>query len=260
MLIYNNKMNSSSTSDGSDHEFALNRDQDEEITEEVRRNIRSKISTLSFEDLLKMKEEMGAKLYNETVLGVKKKKIKTDYKRANKNRPRELSSKIRPKQLNRVLNQSSAPMIEQNKPRDPRFDPLCGQFDARTFKSDYKFVHDIRLEEKKQLEKELKSCTDPSRQQIIKKLIQRINNQVREQDKKDKEERKEYQEKKEVKEKLKKGEKPVYKKKSVKKLENLIEKYNELKKSNKLQKHIEKRSKKLSIKEKRKMKSHDVHN
>nr|CAI5856729.1 unnamed protein product [Callosobruchus analis] len=144
-----------------------------EITENDRQNIRRQISALSFEDLLKMREEMGAKLYNETVLGVKKRKIKSDYKRANKNRPRELSSRIRPKQLKREFNQS-VPSVKQNRPRDPRFDPLCGQFDAKTFKSDYKFVHNIRIEEKKQLEKELKSCTDPTRQQKIKKLIQRI--------------------------------------------------------------------------------------
>ncbi|VEN56719.1 unnamed protein product [Callosobruchus maculatus] len=243
-------MNSPSNSENeSDVESAHSDEDQNDITEDDRQNIRSKISGLSFEDLLKMKEEMGAKLYNETVLGVKKKKIKTDYKRANKNRPRELSSKIRPKILKRELNQN-VPTVKKSRPRDPRFDPLCGQFDAKTFKSDYKFVHDIRIKEKKQLEKELKSCSDPIRQQQIKKLIQRIGNQIRDQEKNEKEEQQKYEEKKEIKEKLKQGEKPVYKKKSVKKLETLIEKYNELKKSNKLQKHIEKRSKKLSERKK----------
>nr|CAH7714612.1 unnamed protein product [Callosobruchus chinensis] len=168
-------MNSAANSESeSDLESAHSDTDQNEITEDDRKSIRSQISALSFEDLLKMKEEMGAKLYNETVLGVKKKKIKTDFKRANKNRPRELSSKIRPKLLKRELNQNVPSVKQSRRPRDPRFDPLCGQFDAKTFKSDYKFVHDIRIKEKKQLEKELKNCTDPIRQQKIKKLIQRI--------------------------------------------------------------------------------------
>lgn len=143
---------------------------DAEKTE--RAKICEKLSTLSFEDLLKMKEQMGSKLYNETVFGTSKKKPKNDFKRANKNRPREISSKL--KYFKQELNNSVVPRPKKSLPRDPRFDPLCGQFDDKIFKSNYNFINGMRHKEIKQLEKELKSCTDQERKKTIKMLIQRM--------------------------------------------------------------------------------------
>lgn len=40
---------------------------------------------MSFEDILKLKEELGGKVYNDAVFGPTK-TIETDFKRANKNR------------------------------------------------------------------------------------------------------------------------------------------------------------------------------
>lgn len=48
-------------------------------------SIRKELSTMSFEELQKLKERLGAKVYNEAMFGVKRTK-KTDFKRANKNR------------------------------------------------------------------------------------------------------------------------------------------------------------------------------
>jgi len=53
---------------------------------------------MSFEEIMKLKEELGAKIYKEAVLGGKssrpqKPKTKTDLKRLNKNRPREMSTR-----------------------------------------------------------------------------------------------------------------------------------------------------------------------
>lgn len=142
-----------------------------DIEETERVKIREKLSTLSFEDLLKMKEQMGSKLYDKTMFGMTKKRPQMDFKRANKNRPREMSSKV--KYFKRELkNVTLCP--KKTVPRDPRFDPLCGQFDDNTFKSNYKFVNDMRQKEIKQLEKELKSCTDPDRKKTIKLLMQRM--------------------------------------------------------------------------------------
>ncbi|CAH0550684.1 unnamed protein product [Brassicogethes aeneus] len=236
----------SSDSD-SDSDVDQETEEVEDVTEEERLRIRSKLSTMSFEDLLKMREEVGAKVYNNTVLGVKKEKKKLDFRRANKNRPREMSSKIRVKTVLPTV----APVAKKQTARDPRFDPLCGQFEDKTFKTNYKFLHDVRVKEKDALEKELQDCKDPQRKGTIKYLLQRMENQIREQENLDKKHEKIREERREIKDKLKKGEKPVFKKKSVKKLESLIEKYEELKKTNKLQKHIEKRTKKLSQKEKK---------
>ncbi|KAJ8949226.1 hypothetical protein NQ318_022738 [Aromia moschata] len=225
---------------------------------EERAVIREKISTLSFEDLLKMKEDLGSKLYNETIFGPSKKIKQTGLKRENKNRPREISSKIRRKQIGKELNTKDIAVVKKVLPRDPRFDPLCGQYDDNIFKRNYKFVNDIRKDEKKQLEKELKSCTNTERKKTIKFLIQRIDNQIREEIKRDAEHGKKFEEKQNIRDQLKKGEKPVFKKKSVKKLEGLIERFEELKKTNKLRKHIERKSKKLTSRDRKKILNEDL--
>lgn len=51
---------------------------------------------MSFEELQKLKSKLGAKVYNEAVFGTNSKKRAnkiTDFKRENKNRPREMTSK-----------------------------------------------------------------------------------------------------------------------------------------------------------------------
>ncbi|GJQ78382.1 hypothetical protein Trydic_g22208 [Trypoxylus dichotomus] len=212
---------------------------------EERERIKQEISTMSFEELQKLKQKIGIKLYNETIFGMTR-NPKTDFKRANKNRPREMSSK-RPINIKNEIMQ----VKKQQTLRDPRFDPLCGTFDEKTFKANYKFLFDMKREEYTQLERELQNTEDTEERKKIKFLMQRLGNQIREHDKHENQKNKIQEEKREIRQKLKKGEKPIFKKKSEKKLEDLIEKYEELKKSNKLQKHIEKRSKKLASKNKK---------
>lgn len=125
---------------------------------------------MSFEELQKLKDKMGAKLYNEKILNIKNKRSKviTEFKRANKNRPREMSSK-RPFKL-----QKDTFLVKSNTSRDPRFDPLCGSFEEKTFRKNYKFVDDIKKKERDALVKELEETEDEQRKKKIKYLIQRI--------------------------------------------------------------------------------------
>lgn len=164
---------------------------------------------MSFEDLQKLKEKLGTKAYNETIFGKKNKKKpeKTEFKRENKNRPREISAKKpvpRPKELTQVKKVIS---------RDPRFDSLCGTFDKKAFKHSYAFINKLRENDLKTLQKELKETTDLKTIKKIKYLIQRLENQLREEKKKKAKEVKMQQEKKELLESVKRGEKPVFKKK-----------------------------------------------
>lgn len=115
-----------------------------------------------------MKEKIGSKLYNETVFQNKSKTIQKTFKRANKNRPREMSSKRPVKLENNVL------PVKKVLNRDPRFEPMCGTFDKTSFKKDYKFVNDLRKKEKSQLEKQLKETTDPEEKNNIKFVLQRL--------------------------------------------------------------------------------------
>lgn len=135
----------------------------------LQKKIREKISTMSFEDLQKLKEKIGSKIYNETVFGKSLPKPKTTkFKRLNKNRPREMSSK-RPI---KIRNQIEA--VKRNLPRDPRFDPLSGNFDKKTFKANYSFLKDLKQKEVEQLKREYENETNVEKKKKIKFVIQRM--------------------------------------------------------------------------------------
>lgn len=125
---------------------------------------------MSFEDLQKLKERIGSKAYNQKLLGSTSAtpKSSTTFKRANKNRPRETSSK-------RPIDTTSS--AKRPTPRDPRFDPLCGSYDRDTFRSNYRFLNDTRKKERAALEQELREEADPKRKEKIKFLMQRMVSQ-----------------------------------------------------------------------------------
>jgi ribosomal RNA-processing protein 36 len=85
--------------------------------------IREELSALTFEELQKLKEKIGSKKFNQTLIGIKKKpQVRTDFKRANPNRPREISSK------SRRIEPKVAIQVPKVFRSDPRFDNLCGEF------------------------------------------------------------------------------------------------------------------------------------
>lgn len=132
---------------------------------------------MSFENLIKLKEKLGAKVYNEAVFGTvdrSKRPAKKDFKRDNKNRPREMTSK-RPVPL--LGNDKSKSRESTETVRDPRFDPNCGEFNATKFKENFSFVADIKARELTELKSQLKECKDPKEIKKLKYLIQRMQNQ-----------------------------------------------------------------------------------
>lgn len=164
---------------------------------------------MSFADLQKLKEKLGTKVYNETIFGKKSKRKtgRTEFKRENKNRPREMSAK-EPVPKRKELTQ-----VKKVVSRDPRFDSLCGTFDEKAFRHSYAFINKLRENDLKTLQEELKETTDPKTTKKIKYLIQRLENQLREEKRRKEKKEKKWQEKKELLESAKRGEKPVFKKK-----------------------------------------------
>jgi len=132
---------------------------------------------MSFEDLMKLKDNLGAKVYNEAMFGKTEKRIKKkrqvnkDFRRENKNRPREMSSK------------RTVPLMNKGKPEteqvkiDPRFDPRYGEFDRKSFDKSYNFVNEIREKEIAQLKEQFKECNDEDLKSNLKFSIQRLENQ-----------------------------------------------------------------------------------
>ncbi|KAJ8674296.1 hypothetical protein QAD02_005558 [Eretmocerus hayati] len=206
-----------------------------------RDEIRKEMSQMSFEDLHKLRDKLGTKVYNAALFGIKKTKVVKKFKRENKNRPREESAKKQVPRFREVI-----PVRKLQRPRDPRFDRLCGTFNEKAFKNSYSFLLDVKKNDLKKLKKELENEEDPKQIKKIKYLIQRLENQLREEERKETKSAKEKEEKQRLVQAIKSGEKPIFKKKSEKRLVNLVSQYEELKNSGKLKKHIQRiRKKKL---------------
>lgn len=215
----------------------------EEDTERVA--IRQELSQMSFEDLQNLKESLGAKVYNEAMFG-RRSAVKTNLKRKNKNRPVEMSSKVKVSLVPKV------PVFKE-KVRDPRFDSLCGSFNEKAFKSAYRFIDGIREKERQQLQEELNEEMDEERKCQIKYLLTRIENQQREEKLRKEKEDKLREERESRINMLRQGKFPKFKSKAEAKITNLVDQYEKLKKSGKLRKHIEKQRKKNTRKDRRKL-------
>lgn len=87
-----------------------------------REAIQQELSTLSFEELQKLKEKIGSKKFQKTLNGSKPIKEDRNFKRANPNRPREMSSKAR------FVQPMSVFQVPKTFRNDPRFDKMCGEF------------------------------------------------------------------------------------------------------------------------------------
>ncbi|KAJ0173786.1 hypothetical protein K1T71_010935 [Dendrolimus kikuchii] len=219
---------------------------EEEQDDNERTAIRAQLTTLSFEELQKLKENIGAKVYNEALFGQKNKQQEKPkvFKRENKNRPREMSSK-KPVPMIQVETK-----VKKKDIRDPRFDPLCGEFDKKEFLSNYGFLSGMRLQDIKATKKELKETLDPERQKQLKRLLQRLNDQHRASKKSRIEKEKALKRKEEVEEEFKTGKQPYFKNKSEQRVEALVKQYEELRKegSARVQRHLKRRQQKIKKK------------
>lgn len=218
--------------------------------EEARRKYREKLSGLPVEQILKIKASLGDKIFNSKWSDGKSKKPKGDnkteqeFKRGDKNRPREMSSKIKVPAFEKVK------QVKKTERRDPRFDPLCGEIDKKNFRRQYGFLKDVKQKELGMLKEQLKSSRGEEATKI-KYLIQRTENQLRSQRQLEEKEKKAMEEGKEMKEKFVKGEKPTYKNKKTIREEVMVEKYERLKKAGKLDKYIMKKSKQNTAKDRK---------
>ncbi|KAF8786536.1 ribosomal RNA processing protein 36 homolog [Argiope bruennichi] len=161
------------------------------------------------------------------------------FHRANKNRPREESSKVPVPVFREVF------QIKKKHHRDPRFDDLSGSFNSEEFEENYSFINDIKKREKEELEKELKTVGDnEERRKQILYLLQRMKNQEKTKKLLEQQKAEREKEREEIMEAAKSGKKPYIPKKSEIKKKKLIESYQALKKSGKLEKYLERKRKK----------------
>uniref|UniRef100_A0A1B0EYD7 rRNA biogenesis protein RRP36 n=1 Tax=Phlebotomus papatasi TaxID=29031 RepID=A0A1B0EYD7_PHLPP len=220
--------------------------QAEDATDPEKELIREELKNMPFEELIKLKQKLGAKVYNSTVLGIENKNKTKEFKRENKNRPREMSFK----KPNSVRKKKKP---EATGPRDPRFDEKCGEFSRSEFKKRYSFVEDMRVNELKKLKESLKKTDDPEERSKIKMLIQRMDNQVREATKRKSREEEQKTAIREMQKAKDEGRTPIFPNKKQQKLKELVKQFKDLKQTGKLQKHIDKRRKKNASRDRKRM-------
>ncbi|XP_038971540.1 ribosomal RNA processing protein 36 homolog isoform X2 [Phoenix dactylifera] len=168
--------------------------------------------------------------------------------RANKNRPMEVSSKVRMGRFREVI-QAPKRVV-----RDPRFESLCGTLDTEGFRKRYNFLFEVELPaEKEKLQKLIKKSKDPNVIEELKNHISWIDKQLKSGPRKSAESGILSEHIKKEREAAKRGKQPYYLKKSEIRKRKLINKYDELKAEGKLDSFIEKRRKKNASKDHRYM-------
>ncbi|XP_035904196.1 ribosomal RNA processing protein 36 homolog [Anopheles stephensi] len=224
---------------------------------------------MPFEDLLNLQKKLGTRVYNEAIFGrTKERKQNTTVKPkpAKKSKqtsededdggsdddsgPEEVTSKRKVPALGMGKKGKNASISQ---PRDPRFDPRQGYFSGRQFRNNYGFIDDLRNKELKKLKNKLELATDPEETERLKFVIQRTENQIREFSKQKTLDRERMREKQQVRESVQAGKRPFFERKSTKQARALVERYDKLKDDGSLAKHIDKRRKKISAKDRKKL-------
>ncbi|AWP05018.1 putative ribosomal RNA processing protein 36 -like [Scophthalmus maximus] len=203
---------------------------------------------MSFEDVMKLQNKVGTKVYNEVAYGNNEKRQSSKKKRLNKNRPTEISAK-RPAPFLRQVVPVRKPTL-----RDPRFDDLSGEYKPEIFEKTYRFVQDIKQREKEIVVKQLKrKKTSNQRKEKLQFLLKRMENQERARKSEEQRRERELQLKRQQRERANQGARPFFLKKSEQKKLQLAEKYQDLKKSGKLENFLSKKRKRNAGKDRRKL-------
>ncbi|KAI8484757.1 rRNA biogenesis protein rrp36 [Branchiostoma belcheri] len=212
----------------------------------LQNTMKKELSTMSFEDIQRLRDKIGTKTYNQALHGSNSKRDQSKvFKRVNKNRPVEMSSKIPPPRIRQVV------PVKKKIHRDPRFDDLSGEYDEKIFEKSYSFLDPMKAREKKYLEKQLRKEKDEDRRRKIQQLIRKMEQQERTKRQEDIKEKALKEWKAKEKELVKQGKKPYFLKKSDEKKLVLAQKFKELKKSGKVEKFLQKKRKKNAARDRK---------
>ncbi|XP_061481486.1 ribosomal RNA processing protein 36 homolog isoform X1 [Rhineura floridana] len=206
-------------------------------------------SSMSFEELLQLRNRVGTKAYQQMTTGKRAANVTRTAKRQypNKHGPLEISAKKPVPFLRRVV------PVKKKLPRDPRFDDLSGEYKPEVFEKTYAFLNDIRKKEKEVVQKQLKKSKNVEQQSKLQQLLKQMTQQEEVQRRRQREREKDLALKRQQRELAQQGKKPFYLKKSEKRKWELAEKYQELKKSGKLESFLSKKWKRNAAKDKRRL-------
>ncbi|ETV95362.1 hypothetical protein H310_11251 [Aphanomyces invadans] len=166
-------------------------------------------------------------------------------KRANKNRPREVTSKRPVGRFREVL------QIRKKVARDPRFDHASGKLNEDLFKKSYAFLDDIKEAELQEAKKLLKHAKSKTRKAELQQDISLRKQELAEAKRADRIRDATLKRKREEREAVEKGKGAFYLKRKDKKQLELKAKFDELQESGRLSKFMAKRRKKNANKDHR---------
>lgn len=138
-------------SEDNDSEISSNSDQSEfnENETQIPNNgdgfqdaIRSELNSMTFEQIQQLQNKLGLKKFKEVMQEKSTPGEVKNFKRLNKNRPQELTSK-KPVSTFRNIFQ-----VDKKERIDPRFNQAIGIYKPEVFRKRYGFVNDMRLNEK----------------------------------------------------------------------------------------------------------------
>ncbi|XP_064403649.1 ribosomal RNA processing protein 36 homolog isoform X2 [Halichondria panicea] len=211
--------------------------------------IQNELSDIPLGELQALREKIGTKKFDIVLQKSREEKEKRSFKRVNKNRPSEVSSKRPVSRYREVIHVPKA----ESSVTDPRFNDRAGNLNLDLFKKTYSFVEDIKKKEKEKITKEAKRVKNPERKGQLKKLLQKMESrELAEQKQKEKDDLMR-EHKKSERERMKSGKKAFHIKKSTQKKLLLAKKYTELKKSGKLDKFIAKKRKKNASRDRKQL-------
>ncbi|KAL2902335.1 Ribosomal RNA processing protein 36-like protein [Bienertia sinuspersici] len=211
----------------------------ESLSDDEEAEIKNALADVTFEELHRARSDGSLALHQ-------KRGYEDKPKRANKNRPMEVSCK---KPVSRYREVVQAP---KKVSCDPRFESLCGTFDEEGFKKRYSFIYEESLPaEKEELKKKLRSSKDPEVIEDLKNRISLIEKQMKSDSTKARKNQILSEQKKRVREAVKQGKRPFYIKKSEIRKKVNIEKYDHLKAAGKLDSYIEKKRRRAAAKDHR---------
>lgn len=200
------------------------------------------LSEVPLGELQELRQKLGTKKFDSLLKQAKEeRKTERSFKRANKNRPREMSSKQPVSRFREVMVGGPKRASASSQSVDPRFDERAGSLNEDLFKKSYAFVEEMKQSEKNTIEKAVKKTKSKERKEQLQRLIDQMESRKMAAEKKEQQQKLLREHRKEA---ASLGKKPYYIKKSVQKRAELALKYKELKRSGKLETFLTKKRKK----------------
>ncbi|XP_062503004.1 ribosomal RNA processing protein 36 homolog [Corticium candelabrum] len=217
--------------------------------------LKQELGDIPLGELQRMRDAVSAKRYCESVYErpttdtetklLKPKREENTFKRASKNRPREMSSKKPVSRFRTVVD------LPKKVVRDPRFEEESGHFNAGLFHKAYSFIDEYKAIEKQALERELKKTRKKSRREDVSALLQKMEKEETARARAEESKKVDRELRKNERKLIGKGKHPYYLKNSARKKLKLAERFLELKTKGKLEHFLLKRRKRTATKERR---------